>query len=218
VSAAKEYGLANYVFEEGESSWKEKAITAREKTRQRPFNILHKLHHHQGTPLAVPEMDCVCFNSFGRSPLVKHYLQKRRLSKVTGYAVLTKRTEINQVVSSGAPTYDDVIQESLRESKERTVRFATQKRESKKQLQRILQERMRKREMYKRQLRQLLSAQKEVETLSNELVAYWEQRGLDRQQGVASLKRTLSPDMQRTISTCIDQAFQRTSAHHQTSP
>ena len=84
--------------------------------------------HVQGTPLAVPETESVCFNVFGRSPLVKHYLQQRRLTKVTGYTLLTKRTEINQVIPSGAPTYDDVIQESLRENKERSVLLASQKR------------------------------------------------------------------------------------------
>lgn len=68
-------------------------------------------------------------------------------------------------------------------------------RQSKKQLQRILQDRLKKRQTYKRcetqsrggytslhvlvvyrQLRQLLSAQKEVESLSGELVTYWEVR------------------------------------------
>ena len=49
VSAAEEYGLPNYVFEEGgkETTWKEKALTAREKTNKRPINILHKLHRLQ---------------------------------------------------------------------------------------------------------------------------------------------------------------------------
>ena len=70
----------------------------------------------------------MCFNQFGQSPLVKHFLQKRRLSKVTGYSILTKRTELNQVIPSGAPTYDDVIRESLRESKERTARLVSQRR------------------------------------------------------------------------------------------
>ena len=82
----------------------------------------------QGVPLAVPEMESVCFNQCGRSPLVKHYLQKRRLNKVTGYAILTKRTELNQVIPSGAPTYDEVIKESLRESREQTVHLNSQKR------------------------------------------------------------------------------------------
>jgi hypothetical protein len=128
VSTAKEFGLPNYVFGDGETSWKEKALSAREKTRQRPLNILQQLHRHQGVPLAVPEMESVCFNQFGRSPLVKHYLQKRRLNKVTGYAILTKRTELNQVIPSGAPTYEDVIQESLKESKKRNLFLSSQKR------------------------------------------------------------------------------------------
>ena len=47
TSAAEEYGLSNYVSKDGEkeSTWKEKAIIAREKTNKRPINILHKLHH-----------------------------------------------------------------------------------------------------------------------------------------------------------------------------
>ena len=59
---------------------------------------------------------------------MKHFLQKRKLSKVTGYSILTKRTELNQVIPSGAPTYDDIIRESLRESKERTARLVSQRR------------------------------------------------------------------------------------------
>ena len=55
-------------------------------------------------------------------------MQKRRLNKVTGYAILTKRTEINQVIPSGAPTYDDVIKESLQESQQRSAHLASQKR------------------------------------------------------------------------------------------
>ncbi|CAI8016858.1 Protein FAM227A [Geodia barretti] len=149
VSTAREFGLPNHVFGDGETSWKEKALSAREKTRQRPLNILQQLHRHQGVPLAVPEMESVCFNQFGRSPLVKHYLQKRRLNKVTGYAILTKRTELNQVIPSGAPTYEDVIQESLKESKKRNLFLTSQKRQSKKQLQGILQERTKKRDIYK---------------------------------------------------------------------
>lgn len=47
VSTAEEYGLPNYIFQEGESTWKEKAVTAREKTRQKPINILQQLHRHQ---------------------------------------------------------------------------------------------------------------------------------------------------------------------------
>ena len=53
MSAAQEYGLPNYVFEEGESSWKEKAITARDKRQQKPINVLRKLHHHQ-VSLSLP--------------------------------------------------------------------------------------------------------------------------------------------------------------------
>lgn len=76
----------------------------------------------------MPELDCVCFNLFGSSPLVKHYLQKKQLYRVRRYAVLTKRTELNQVIPSGAPTYDDVIRESLHESKEHRKLLAAQKR------------------------------------------------------------------------------------------
>lgn len=128
-------------------------------------------------------------------------------------------------------------------------------RQSKKQLQRILQDRLKKRQTYKRcetqshggytslhvlvvyrQLRQLLSAQKEVESLSGELVTYWEvdytlcafnvdyllshhiqQRGVDKREGMDSLKHTLSPDLQRNLSSCINEAYQRCSTHHQTS-
>ena len=59
---------------------------------------------------------------------MKYYLQKRRLNKVTGYAILTKRTELNQVIPSGAPTYEDVIRESLRESKKQSVCLTSQNR------------------------------------------------------------------------------------------
>ena len=47
ASRAEEYGLPNYVFEEGgkEKTWKDKAINVREKSEQRPITILHKLHH-----------------------------------------------------------------------------------------------------------------------------------------------------------------------------
>lgn len=137
-------------------------------------------------------------------------------------------------------------------------------RQSKKQLQRILQERLKKRQTYKRcetqshhgytslhvfvvcrQLRQLLSAQKEVESLSGELVTYWkvrlhivsvgkqhvyicmcfrlslnlliQQRGMDKREGMDSLKHTLSPDLQRNLSSYINEAYQRCSTNHQTS-
>ena len=73
-------------------------------------------------------MESVCFNQFGRSPLVKHYLQKKRLHKVTGYSILTKRTELNQVIPSGVPTYEDVIRDSLKESREQSVRLSSQRR------------------------------------------------------------------------------------------
>ena len=62
TSAAEEYGLSNYVSKDGEkvSTWKEKAIIAREKTNKRPINILHKLHHqviinalHSPSPLSL---------------------------------------------------------------------------------------------------------------------------------------------------------------------
>ena len=47
TSAAERCGLHNYAPEEGgkEKTWKEKALHVREKTGQRPFSILHKLHH-----------------------------------------------------------------------------------------------------------------------------------------------------------------------------
>lgn len=35
-----------------------------------------------------------------------------------------------------------------------------------------------------------------------------QQRGVDKRQGVASLKHTLSPDMQRSLTGCINKAFQ----------
>ena len=77
--------------------------------------------------MAGPDMDSMCFDLYGRSPLVKHYLQQRQLNKVTGYAILTKRTEVNQPVPSGAPTYDDIIKESLKESKEHSELQAAQR-------------------------------------------------------------------------------------------
>jgi len=46
--------------------------------------------------MAVPVLEHVCFDVHGQSPLVKHYLQKRKLDRDAGYAILTKRTEVNQ--------------------------------------------------------------------------------------------------------------------------
>ena len=46
--------------------------------------------------MALPAMDHVCFDVYGQSPLVKHYLQKRKLEKDFSYAILTKRTEASE--------------------------------------------------------------------------------------------------------------------------
>ncbi len=44
-----------------------------------------------------PEFQKVVFDLHGQSPLVKHFLQNKRLAKDSGTSVLVQRTEIDKL-------------------------------------------------------------------------------------------------------------------------
>ena len=48
-------------------------------------------------PIQGPKFDHVVFDVHGKSPLVKHYLQKRKLINESGQSLLTQRTEISEL-------------------------------------------------------------------------------------------------------------------------
>ena len=41
----------------------------------------------------------VVFDTYGHSPLVRHYLERRGLLQTAGYSILVKRTEVDQLPS-----------------------------------------------------------------------------------------------------------------------
>ena len=48
-------------------------------------------------PRVGPVFEHVVFDAYGQSPLVKHYLQKRKLSYDCGYSLLLQRTEVDKL-------------------------------------------------------------------------------------------------------------------------
>ena len=114
-----------------------------------------------------PEFQKVVFDLHGQSPLVKHFLQNKRLAKDSGTSILVQRTEIEKLPPINAPTYRDIIKDSLKSSHE-----------LEKQIQSLLDQMSNERAMFGKQLKkereefrkketQVLSRQKEVKKISD---------------------------------------------------
>ena len=71
-------------------------------------------------PVQGPQFEHMLFDVHGQSPLVKHYMQRRRLGYDTEYALLMRRTEVvgRQPDTSSSAAAVVTYQEILKESKD----------------------------------------------------------------------------------------------------
>ncbi|KAK2557248.1 Protein FAM227A [Acropora cervicornis] len=91
-------------------------------TRGQKANRLEK--RRESCPVGRgPEFSRSVFDVYGHSPLVEQFLRMRKLSKDCGTAVLIQRTEIKSLPPLSAPTYREVIRNSLKISKALTSDF-----------------------------------------------------------------------------------------------
>lgn len=91
-------------------------------TRGQKANRLEK--RRESCPVGRgPEFSRSVFDVYGHSPLVEQFLRMRKLSKDCGTSVLIQRTEIKSLPPLSAPTYREVIRNSLKISKALTSDF-----------------------------------------------------------------------------------------------
>ncbi|XP_074606012.1 protein FAM227A-like [Acropora palmata] len=91
-------------------------------TRGQKANRLEK--RRESCPVGRgPEFSRSVFDVYGHSPLVEQFLRMRKLSKDCGTAVLIQRTEIKSLPPLSAPTYREVIRNSLKISNALTSDF-----------------------------------------------------------------------------------------------
>lgn len=91
-------------------------------TRVQKANRLEK--RRESCPVGRgPEFSRSVFDVYGHSPLVEQFLRMRKLSKDCGTSVLIQRTEIKSLPPLSAPTYREVIRNSLKISKALTSDF-----------------------------------------------------------------------------------------------
>ncbi|XP_028413192.1 protein FAM227A-like [Dendronephthya gigantea] len=114
-----------------------------------------------------PEFQKVVFDLHGQSPLVKHFLQNKRLAKDSGTSILVQRTEIDKLPPINAPTYSDVIKESLKSSHnlERQIQCLLDQMSNERAV--FGRQQRKDREEFKKKEMQVLSRQKEVKKISD---------------------------------------------------
>ncbi len=69
-------------------------------------------------PIAPCSFEHVQFDMFGHSPLVKHFLQERQLSRENESKVLTGRTELVDESETTSISYQDVLCEAFEKAVE----------------------------------------------------------------------------------------------------
>ncbi|CAB3980719.1 Hypothetical predicted protein [Paramuricea clavata] len=114
-----------------------------------------------------PEFQKVVFDLHGQSPLVKHFLQNKRLAKDSGTSILVQRTEIDKLPPINAPTYRDVIKESLKSSHELEKQIQSLLDQMSNERTIFGRQQKKEREEFRKKETQVLSRHKEVKKISD---------------------------------------------------
>lgn len=135
------------------------------------FAGVHKLNRadkrRESCPVGRgPEFSRCVFDVYGHSPLVEQFLRMQKLAKDSGTSVLIQRTEIKSLPPLSAPTYREVIRNSLKISQALTSDFKKLDEENSHQRTLFARKQKEANKDFTRREGELLARQKDVKKIS----------------------------------------------------